>query len=594
MRSASCAVTRSVRWRWLWQHCLDSHPTGTPSRTFALRVRTTAARFPSQPRTTPAPSKSTPTTPPSSSTRLSRPIAPPITSRPLTDTAAAAISPQLALIEAEQAHQPDTALELLPLVDRQTQPLLSPPPQQPSQWTQQLSSASAFESASVAFAQSEQWLSLLSLYLAHPFHHPLTALTFVPSTAASQLAIEAAMELRDWDKVLRVHTRTLVYERRRQQQTPVGTAVLNQPASQTTAKPSRSTKRTLPSTTASSATYRVHACIDCVLYSAYRLDRHDLALSLFDVRSTPLASSHTTYILSCARSQQWQRVELWLASVDEAVWEDVEMAAVSTVMTAWRGALNQPHASHDRQQEQQRYDRAIAHVAECMMRVGAMSTPPQPVRWSDDFRVHRQVDGQHASFPLLIRPMMAYVSPLLVSALSTTTHFSEVDNMAAVITLTLLRIRSHLLASSSSSSPSTPPLFSLYIQPPHSSLTSWDVDAAVDALHIRGMSAFIRGSDIRAVMGGSDSRKAEEAKRREQSRELFESKGERRRKRIEEAAIARGEMEEEKQWVLEVDAETMQRWMDRTMLPWEKELLSKSRKQQQQQQQQQQQETSAQ
>ena len=346
-------------------------------------------------------------------------------------------------------------------------------------------------------------------------------------------------------------------------------------------KSTRSTKRVdrTAAASAASAAYRTHACLDCVLYSAYRLSRHDIVLSLFDVRSTPLASSHTTYILSCAQVQQWQRVELWLASVDEAVWEEVEMAAVSTVMTAWRTALNQLQQRTQQQQadEQHRYTRCVALVAEWMMRVGSLSTPPLPVQWSADFRVQRTSDGRYSELPLLVRPMVGYVSPLLVSSLSTTTHYSEVDNMAAIITLTLLRMRSHLLSSSSSSSSSatTPlPLFSVYIQPPHSSLTSWDVDAFVDSLSIRGMSAFIRASEMRAVLGGSESRKADEVRRREESRELFESKGERRRRRVEEEAVVRGEMDEEKQWVLEIDVVTMQRWMDRTMLSWERDMLS--------------------
>ena len=565
MRPASSSLARSAsRWRWLWQHCLDAHPINPHSRTFALRVRTTAARFPSHPRTTPLP-KPSPTTPPS--LHPSRVFAPAVSA------ATTATSAQLALIEAEKAHQPDTALELLPLVDQQAATALSS--QHTTPWTQYLVSASAFEAKLLSYANDEKWQSLLSLYMAHPFHYPLSAIAFVPSTAACQLAIEAAMELRDWDKVLRVHIRTLVYNQRRLQRGD-DTAEATTPI-----KPSRSNKRVnrTSATSFDSATYRTHACLDCVLYSAYRLGRHDLVLSLFNVRTTPLPSSHTTYVLSCAQTEQWQRVELWLASVEEAVWEEVEMAAVSTVMTAWRNALSQSHSTNHltHQQDHLRYNHSLALVTDWMMRVGAMSTPPQPVQWSDDFRVQRMADGQYSSFPLLIRPMVGYVSPLLVSSLAATTHYSEVANMEAIITLTLLRMRSHLLSSTSA------PLFSIYIQPPHSSLTSWDVDAAVESLSIRGISAFVRASEMRAVMGGSEKRKAEQVKRREESRELFESKGERRRRRLEEEAVKRGELDEEKQWVLEIDVETMQRWMNRTMLPWENELLA-SRTQQQQQQ----------
>ena len=582
MRPASFVARSVPRWRWLWQHCLDqhhysSHHYSSHSRTFALRVRTNAARFPSQPRVAPSSKPTPPTTPPSSRTRPARVCTPSATSLPLArDTATAATSAQLALVEAEKAHQPDTALELLPLVDQQTSPLTSSQPD--SHWTEHLSSATAFESAVLSFAQKEQWSSLLTLYLAHPFHHPLLSVSFTPSTSASQLAIEAAMELRDWDKVLRVHVRTVVYEHRRQERGE-DAGLKKQPVTATT-KPSRSIKYSDRAAAASSASafYRVHACLDCVLYSAYRLGRHDLVLSLFNVRTTPLPSSHTTYILSCAQTQQWQRVEQWLASVEEAVWEEVEMAAVHTVMTAWRLAFNQQThlADQNHEQEQHRYHQSVALIAEWMMRVGAMSTPPQPAQWSADFRIQRVVDGPHSSFPLLIRPMLGYVSPLLVSALSTTTHYSEVGNMEAIITLTLLRMRSHLLSSPA------PLLFSIYIQPPHSSLTSWDVDTAVEALGIRGMSAFVRGSEMRAVMGGSEKRRAEEAKRREESRELFESKGERRRRRMEEEAVKRGEMEEEKQWVLEIDVETMQRWMTKTMLPWERESLSVKKQQHEQ------------
>jgi len=489
-------------------------------------------------------------------------------------------------------HQPDTALELLPLIDQQPHPAT---PQQPNRrWTEQLSSTTAFDAALVEYAQEEQWSSLLVLFYAHPFHHPLSVMTFIPSTAACQLAIEAAMELRDWDKVLRVQVRTVVYQQRRQQS---GTDDTVAPVAAATKSNRTTTKRIDRAAAASSASadFRTHACLDCVLYAAYRLSRHDIVLSLFDVRTTPLASSHTTYILSCAQTQQWQRVELWLGGVDEVVWEEVEMAAVHTVMSAWRLALNQhPHASnhhsnqhqhqHQQQQEQHRYTHSLALVTQWMMRVGALSTPPHPVQWSDDFRIQRVADERYAAFPLLVRPMLGYVSPLLVSALSATTHYSEVANMEAVITLTLLRMRSHLLSSPSSSSSTPPALFSLYIQPPHSSLTSWDVDAAVDALGIRGMSAFVHASEMRAVLGGSDKRKREDEKRRQESRQLFESKGERRRRRMEEEAVKRGELDEEKQWVLEIDVETMQRWLDRTMLPWEKELLLTTKQQQQQQQ----------
>ena len=577
MRSAFASPMRStLRWRWLWQHCLDAPRTITHSRPFALRARTTAARFPSQPRTFPPTSRTPTATSPSSRPRPSRADAPPATQQPhVASTATSATnSAQLALIEAEKLHQPDTALELLPLVDQQ-QPL----PLLASEWAEQLSTATAFHTALVEFAQAEKWSSLLSLYLAHPFYQPLSSIAFIPSTAASQLATEAAMELRDWDKVLRVHVRRVVYERRRLQGV-VDTLADMQPTS--TVRPTKRVDRTATVASSASAAYRAHACVDCVLYAAYRLGRHDMVQFMFNVRTTPLPSSHTTFILSCAQTRQWQRVEQWLASVDEAVWEEVEMAAVSTAMSAWRLALNQSHstASHTQQHEQQRYNQSVALVAEWLMRVGAISTPPQPVQWSSDFRVQRAADGQYSQFPLLVRPMAGYVSPLLVSALSATTHYSDEANMAAIVALTLLRMRSHALLSPASSTSSPTPLFSVYFQPPHSSVTGWDVDAAVEALGIRGMSAFVRASEMHAVIGGSEQRKAEEAKRRTESLELFESKGERRRRRMEEEAVRRGELDEEKQWVLEIDAETMQRWLNKTMLPWEMQLLSMQAKQQ--------------
>ena len=558
-RSTRSAASAAVPpWRWLWQHCLDSPCRATQLRTFALNVRSAATRFPSQPRAVQPPS--TPT--PSSTSSASR--TPP---RPASD-----ISQQLALIDAERAHQPDAALAVLPRLDSESQaqaPTINQ--QHAGRWAKQLASAATFATALIEYAQSEQWSPLLQLYLEHAFYQPLSSVTFIPSVADSQLAVEAAMELRDWDSVLRIHVRTLVYERRRAQ-LQGDDAAAHTPDVTNAVKPS--TKRRLERAAAVSSTsssYRARACLDCVLYAAYRLGRHDLVLSLFDTRTAPLPSSHTTYILACAQTRQWERVERWLASVDESVWEELEMEAVHSVLEAWRSALNdtQRRSSNDSaQHEQRRYHQSVARVADWMMRVGAMSTPPQPVHWSDESRIQRKANGPLTNFPLLVRPMMGYVSPLQVTSLSATTHYSEVANMAAVVSLALLRVRSHLLSSASAA------LFSVYVQPPHSSLTAWDVDACVEGWGIRGMSAFVRGSEMRAVLGGSERRRAEEARRRDESRELFESKGERRRRLQEEEAVRRGDMEEEKQWVLEIDAETQQRWLDKTQLQWERDALA--------------------